>query len=587
MKKIFGFLALATIILLIGYQYLMKDFKQTKSLIFQNGVIYTLENDAPKAQAVLVEDGYIKAVGSNDEVLSLKTPKTEIIDLEGKTMFPGFIDPHTHMALSSFLHPMVDLSGFKHRTPEQVWNHLRESVKNFEKGAWIVCKGLDPILVEGLDAPKIDMLDEMVPDNPLIILSQSLHTYWGNTMAFSRVGIDKDTPDPSQSSYYERTPQGELTGLIAEQLAFAPFAQAILGAVDSKTLINAAVDVMKAYAKRGNTTLVTTGISVNDSKPLRLYKHLSAEKPEIVNQALSKLGMLPKRAPLPRHFIYIRHDRLHLMPESPQNGDDFYRVLGVKHWYDGSPYTGSMYLSQPYLMSELSREGLHIKEGYAGEPLVEHNELVNWITTHQQAGWQVLVHTQGDLAINEVLEAFEAVENAGNEIAAFRHRLEHCLLMDSLGIVKAKALNVNPSFHINHLYYYGKALKNDLIGEKLAEKMLPLRSALDAGMTISLHADQPMFESHPFSLIRTAVERKTKEGELLGEREVITLDEAIRSLTIDAAWQIKMEDKLGSIKTGKFADLIILDHDPYSIPVTELDKIEVLATYIHGNQVAY
>ena len=127
---------------------------------------------------------------------------------------------------------------------------------------------------------------------------------------------------------------------------------------------------------------------------------------------------------------------------------------------------------------------------------------------------------------------------------------------------------MTPSIHINHLLYYGDALKNDILGEERSNKILPLNSIQQRGLKFSLHADQPMFESHPLRLIQTAVERKTKEGEVLGENEKLNIMEALKAMTIHGAWQIKMEDKLGSIKVGKYADLIILDRNPLEVPLS-------------------
>jgi hypothetical protein len=148
-------------------------------------------------------------------------------------------------------------------------------------------------------------------------------------------------------------------------------------------------------------------------------------------------------------------------------------------------------------------------------------------------------------------------------------------------------LNITPSFHINHLYYYGEALQDHILGEERADKILPLQSTVNKGLTLTLHADQPMFESHPFRLIQTAVERKTKEGEFINVDEKIELSEAIKALTIHAAWQINMEDKIGSLEVGKYADFIMLDRNPFRTPMDQLEKIKINATYINGNKVAF
>tara|TARA_B110000503_G_scaffold142877_1_gene241415 strand:+ start:1232 stop:1753 length:522 start_codon:yes stop_codon:yes gene_type:complete len=165
--------------------------------------------------------------------------------------------------------------------------------------------------VEDLKIPNIHFLDSISPKNPILLISQSLHNYWGNTLAFNEVGINKNTKNPSKNSYYEKDTFGELTGAIVEQKAFLQFSDHLNKSfLTSKNLINYTVSTFTKYAKNGNTTVVSGGISINDEKPLRLYEHLSSEKTGFTNQLLSSLGFLPKRQALPRHLLYIRHDRL-------------------------------------------------------------------------------------------------------------------------------------------------------------------------------------------------------------------------------------------------------------------------------------
>ena len=171
------------------------------------------------------------------------------------------------------------------------------------------------------------------------------------------------------------------------------------------------------------------------------------------------------------------------------------------------------------------------------------------------------------------------------DTATGRHRLEHCLLLSDSSMDKMKVLNISPSFHINHIYYYGRALREDILGEERSNKILPLLSAQNRGIKYSLHADQPMFESNPLRLIQTAVERQTKEGDTLGFDQGITTLNAIKAMTINAAWQIHMEDKIGSLKKGKYADFVILDKNPLQTPVSQIQDIEILKTYVNGNQV--
>jgi len=582
LKAILSIIMLAILFLL--YNVATTDFIPSNDRIYTNGQILTMEEENPLEHAMLVRQGKIVALGSTEQILQLHTQDTEVIDLQSKVILPGFIDSHTHVALSSFFTNMVDLSGFTHQSNEQVWAHLSDHIKSTKPGDLIIGRGIDSILVKDLQLPTIQFLDALSPDNPVILVSQSMHTYWANSSAFKAVGITRDTEDPSTSSYYGRDDEGNLTGIMFEQEAFLPFLSYLKKEVlTSEVMVDSTVQTMKDYASNGNTTVVSAGLMINDKKPLRLYEHLASEHSSPLNNLLAVAGILPEREPNPRHFIYIRFDRLFLLPDDKKE-DDFFNILGVKHWYDGSPYTGSMYLSEPYKNSELSQKDLQLSEGHRGKALVSFADLQQFITKHHNKGWQIAIHAQGDQANNEVLDIFQ---QTGLDFSGSRHRLEHCVLLEKSSMEKLKQMNLFPNFHINHLLYYGDALKEDLLGNERGEQILAIASAKKAGLKYALHADQPMFESKPFRLIQTAVERKTSRDNSIAENEKITVIDALKAMTINAAYSINMEDKIGSLKVGKYADFIIVDKNPLDIPVSEIENIKILQTVINGNEVDY
>lgn len=585
MTKKFIFLALILIIA-ISYFAISRDFEKTPDTFYINANILTINELAPNANAMIIRNGKISEIGDYNQLKPKDTDKLKIVDLQGKTVMPGFIDSHTHVALSAFLENMVDLSGFTHKTNQQVWDALQAHVNNTPKGEWIVCRGLDPILTSDLHSPDLEFLDSISPDNPLVLISQSLHTYWANSAALAIAGINQDTPDPSPTSYYQKDANGNLTGLIAEQQAFIPVLDALQKtALSSKALVASTSKVFAHYAKNGNTTVVSTGLSIQDAKPLRLYQHVSSNKPQFLNQLLAQLGLLPKRTASARHFIYMRHDRAELLPDTHHERNDFYDIIGIKHWYDGAPYTGSMYLKEPYLDTELSTHGLHIPPNTSGRALITHADLLDFIKTYHQAGWQIAIHAQGDNATAEVVDAFAQV-NADLDISKGRHRIEHALLINDASLQKMPALGLTPNFHINHLYYYGQALDASILGPERANKILPIATADKLNLKYAMHADQPMFESNPFHLIQTAVLRQTKEGQALGAEQAIDVASGLQAMTLNAAYQINMETKIGSLETGKYADFIVLDKNPLAVSPEELTSIQVLETYVNGNRVS-
>ena len=578
MKKIIHSFVAIVALLLISFS-LEPSFTPNGSLYIYNGTVITLENEQPEANAVFVDEGKIVAVGSDPELRLHLKETTQIIDLKGATLLPGFIDPHTHPVASSFLHGMIDLSGFTHDSQKEIWNHLESKINNYSPGEWILCKGFDVVLVEDLVPPHITYLDSISPNNPLLILSLSGHSYWGNSLAFSAAGINKSSPNPSGSSYYGRDAGGTLNGYISEQAAFQPFRNTVINTIGSDVLKEKCVIVLDEYAANGNTSITSMGITAYDPDVIRLYQHLSSEQTSLLNKVLQRLGLLPRRKPTVRNFVFVRDDADHLLPFSPNNGDDFFKMSGVKFWYDGSPYTGSMYLNEPFKSSSVNQEKIHVPLGHSGKALWKNDEISNRIKQYDSVGWQVAVHTQGDRAISETLDAFEKSGIPKNS----RHRLEHCLLPSKKDIQRMSKLGVTPSFHINHLWYYGEALEDYIIGRERTDKILPLKAAENNSLIFSLHADQPMFESDPLSLLHTAVNRKTRDGKIIGKPNKISVEQGLKSLTIYAAWQIKMENKIGSIKPGKYADFVIIDQNPMMVDPDKIKDIHVLQTIVNGN----
>jgi predicted amidohydrolase YtcJ len=578
MKKIIYTFAAIVVLLLISFA-LEPSFTPKGSLYIYNGTVITLEDEQPKANAVFVDKGIIVAVGSDPELRLHLKETTQLIDLKGATLLPGFIDPHTHPVASSFLHGMIDLSGFTHENQNEIWTHLESKIKNYSPGEWILCKGLDVVLVADLEPPHITYLDSISPNNPLLILSLSMHSFWGNSLAFSAVGINKNSPNPTGSSYYGKDADENLNGYISEQAAFQPFRDTVINAMGSAVLKEKCVTVLDEYAANGNTCITSMGITTNDPDVIRLYQHLSSEQASLFNNILQRLGLLPDRKPTVRNFVFVRDDADHLLPFSPNNGDDYFKMTGVKFWYDGSPYTGSMYLNEPFKSSTVNQEKTHVPTGHSGKALWNNDEIANRIKRYDSVGWQVAIHTQGDRAISETLNAFEKSGIPKNS----RHRLEHCLLPSKKDIQRMSKLGVSPSFHINHLWYYGEALEDHIIGRERTDKILPLKAAENNSLIFSLHADQPMFESNPLSLLHTAVNRKTRDGKIVGKSNKISVEQGLKSLTINAAWQIKMENKIGSIKPGKYADFVIIDQNPMMVDPEKIKDIHVLQTIVSGN----
>jgi len=163
-------------------------------------------------------------------------------------------------------------------------------------------------------------------------------------------------------------------------------------------------------------------------------------------------------------------------------------------------------------------------------------------------------------------------------------RIEHAVELPLDRLPALARLQVPVSFHINHILYYGDALQNSIIGRHMAQQVLPVSSAFASGLRPTLHADSPMFPPEPFSLMQTAMTRQTSSGEQLNPGEAINIQQALRAMTINGAYQLRIEDRAGSLEPGKWADLLVVDGNPYATPAAELDQLQVEAVYLAGKQ---
>jgi predicted amidohydrolase YtcJ len=527
-------------------------------VIFLGGPVLTVNAKDQVAQALAMRDGVITAVGIELEVLATKGTNTEIIHLQGRTLLPGFVGAHEHPALTAVFDGAINLSGFQHKTNASVWAALRAAVAKVPKGQWIYAGGLDPILTPDLKIPHRTELDAIAPDNPMVLVSQTLHSFWANTRAFEVAGVTRETQDPGAGAYYERDAQGEFTGFVAESRAAAPLIKELKS---PWKIYNRYVNVLDGLLANGFTSVGSLGYNV----------------PPVMARVAASRNFTPRI----RQYFYLIEDELQYLPDSPANGNDYFSVLGIKLWHDGSPYTGSMFTSTPYLDSPLGRT-LGIRGGSHGSPMIPQDSLTAKLKDYTARGWQVAIHTQGDASHRAVLTS---IENAG-ALPGTRPvvRLEHGVFMPQDSVEKLAPLGVSPSFHVHHIKYYGDALANSIVGLAATQQTLPIRSAFAQGVQPTLHADSPMFPPKGFALMQTAMTRATGLGLLLNATESITVQQALRAMTIHGAYQLRLQEKTGSLEVGKWADLQIVDRNPYTTPVQALDQLRTLSVYVGGKR---
>ena len=320
------------------------------------------------------------------------------------------------------------------------------------------------------------------------------------------------------------------------------------------------------YARGGFTTIGVLGPVGRAEDPIGLLRGLG-DDPHV-----------PVRS-----VVYGLPSQLDLDEKPDANHDTRFELRGVKFWMDGSPYTGGAAFAEPYADTELTREELHLKPGHMGPLNYELGAFIEEFGRFHRAGYHVAVHTQGERAIERVLDAAEAVLKT-DPWEDHRHRLEHNALITTEQIQRAKALGFELSFFTDHIYYYGDRLR-ELVGDR-AERYMPVGTAFRAGHRATLHSDNPMTPIGPLRVMRTSMLRIPRRGdEPLAPTERLTVAEAFAAMTTHAARQLGVEEHRGSLGHGKAADLVLLSRNPFDTAPEDLGDIEVLGTWIDGQPV--
>ena len=534
-------------------------------LIFFGGHIVTMDDENPSIEAVSIHNGKISSIGTKDDIMKLRSWKTKVVNLRGKTLMPGFIEAHCHPIATAVLSQVVDISGFYYNSRSEILNKIQSAVKEASPGKWVLAFGWDPVLVSDLHKPTLAELDSISQDTPIFILTQMMHHAYVNSAVYKLAGITMDTANPIGGGEFQKDGQGNLNGVIYEFSAL----QYVLDKMPktpqgtAELLLN--LQYAK-YAKAGYTSISVLGPVNIAGHPLQFMENLSINGSAV------------------RSYVYPIKNQLDGSNYLINDGNDFFKIKGVKLYMDGSPYTGGAAFSEPYLNTDLTLNRIGLKKNHRGSTNLTEDSLLTTLTYYHRNKFQIAIHAQGEVAIQGILDAFTKILYKYPR-TNHRHRIEHNALITKEQIAQAEKLGITLSFFIDHIYYYGDKLEY-IVGLERAERFMPIQSAISAGHNATIHTDNPATPIDPFRAISTAVMRKTKDDNvILGKNERISVYDALKSITINAAWQLFEDQSRGSITIGKSADLVILSHNPLEINQEEIKNLSVISTWIDGKQV--
>ena len=528
--------------------------------VFINGTLLTMDADNRVVDAIAVRGDRIEAVGSTDEIMALVEDDTLVTDLRGRTMLPGFIDAHGHFPYSGMRVLGADLNSppvGQLTTMEEVLAALAGQAAITPAGDWVFGFNYDDTLLAEKRHPTRAELDAVSTEHPVVASHVSGHMMVANSLALEAIGVNAETPDPEGGVIGRLPGSTEPNGLL-EETARLPLMVAMqdVSLLDTYRLMKSAA---REYSAVGVTTAQSGGVTPELATGLSLF---------------SRLGVIPQR--------------LILFPFGTEFGDELYNggydpadyatdrvVMGaVKLVADGSiqGYTG--YLSHPY------HTPYHGDAEYRGYPSIPREKLFAQVAALHEAGYQIAIHGNGDESIEDILDAFEAAQRQ-HPVADPRMILVHSQMSREDQVARMKDLGVTPSFFTAHTWYWGDRHRDIFMGPERAAVISPGKWALDYGLRFTSHLDTPVTPMLPLQAVWSQVFRQTYGGDVLGPQQRVGVMQALRAVTIDAAWQVFQEDSRGSLEPGKYADLVVLSGNPLDDPMAMRD-LEVEQTIIGG-----
>ena len=527
--------------------------------------VVTMVESAPAAEALAVLDGRILAVGSREQVMAHRGGATRVVDLGARALLPGFIDPHSH-----FMAALMIASWANVAAPPvgpvtciaDILSVLRDHQEKFKPaaGEMVVGWGYDANdLAERRDLTA-EELDPLFPNNPVMLIHVSGHGAVLNSVALKKFGISAETPTPHGGVILRKPGSQEPAGLLMES-AFLPLL-AQLGSHDMDEMVARTQAAQEIYAGVGITTAQE---GLTNKTDLAVLQKAAAEGKlylDLISYvAYLDLEEILKTNPLTSFGSYSNH----------------FKLAGAKCMADGSPQGRTAFFTEPYLTQGPSGE-----QNWRGEPSFPPETFFAMVKDVYAKGLQLLVHANGDAAIDLVLDAHE---QASDEPAKDRRTtVIHAQFARADQLDQFASYKIIPSFFSDHTYFFGDIHLENL-GAQRAHFLSPLKTAKDKGLLCTNHTDFNVLPINQMWTVWTAVNRISRAGVPIGPDERLTPWDALRCITVNSAYQCGEEDRKGTLEVGKLADLVVLEANPLKVDPTTIKDIGVLETIKEGRTV--
>jgi len=535
-----------------------QQINEADLILTSNKVILMTGNEQAEALSIAIKNQEIIWIGTHEKAERIQGKH---IDYGDQAILPGFIDAHGHASYLAFATQVANLASPPVGTVnniKELQSELKKFIKdsNLKPGEWVMGLGYDDSLLAEKRHPTKDDLDEVSTEHPIYLIHVSAHLGAANSLGLKLANINSKTQDPPGGKIRRYVNSLEPNGVFEETAAY-PLQQLAMSSY--KDPIGSVKKAMQIYARNGITT-----VQDGASSPETIALMQAADAQGMINLDVISF-------PVGQNGLDQNLDSINF-----GSYEGRLKIGGIKLILDGSPQGKTAYLTEPYYKPPHSE-----LDSYTGYPLIPQLEVSKWVKRYADLNIPIMAHANGDAAADMLIKAVTDADIASDH----RTVMIHAQTVREDQLDKMKGLGIIPSYFSTHTFYWGDWHRDSVFGEERAMRISPTKSSLDRKMPFTVHNDAPVVPPDMIRLLWSTTNRKTRSGKVLGDEQKISTYEALKAITINAAYQHFEDDIKGTLEVGKQADIVVLSEDPLDMDAKDILKIDVVATFSQGAEI--